>query len=87
MDAVVDFLFVVVGCVMVYFSAISFCTYLQTGEILFRARAGSVPMGVEAARWHMGQLLFGALCVAHGASVLRRKLPSVQPPDRRDRSM
>ncbi|ABJ90047.1 hypothetical protein XOO4948 [Xanthomonas oryzae pv. oryzae KACC 10331] len=36
MDAVVDFLFVVVGCVMVYFSAISFYTYLQTGEILFR---------------------------------------------------
>ncbi|PKV11067.1 hypothetical protein MUG10_09335 [Xanthomonas prunicola] len=87
MDAVVAVLAVVVGCVMVHFSAISLYTYLQTGEIVFRLRAGSVSVGAQAVLWHMGQLVFGVLCVAYGASVLRRMLVSVQTPNRRDRSM
>ncbi|KPL47776.1 membrane protein [Xanthomonas axonopodis] len=87
MDAVVAVLAVVVGCVMVYFSAISLYTYLLTGEIVFRSRTGSVSVGTQAALWHLGQLVFGALSVAYGARVLRRKLASVQTPHRRDRSM
>ncbi len=87
MDAVVAVLAVVVGCVMVYFSAISLYTYLQTGERVFRSRARAVSVGAHAALWHMGQLVFGALGVACGARVLRRTLASVQPPDRRDRLM
>ncbi|OQP84341.1 hypothetical protein IA54_017780 [Xanthomonas phaseoli pv. syngonii LMG 9055] len=87
MDAVVAVLAVVVGCVMVYFSAISLYTYLLTGEIVFRSRAGSVSVGTQAALWHLGQSVFGALCVAYGARVLGRKLASVQTPHRRDRSM
>ncbi|PPV06035.1 putative membrane protein [Xanthomonas bromi] len=86
-DAVVAVLAVVVGCVIFYFSAISFYTYLKTGDILFRPRAGSVSVGIEAALRHMGQLVFGALCVAYGTSVLRRKSASVQTPHRRDRSI
>ncbi|AMU96841.1 hypothetical protein [Xanthomonas citri] len=77
MDAVIAVLPVGIGCVMVYFSAISLYTYLQTGEILFRSRAGSVSVGAHAALWHLAQVVFGALCVAYGASVLRRKLARV----------
>lgn len=77
LDAVIAVLPVVVGCVMVYFSAISLYTRPQTGQILFRSRAGSVSVGVQAALWHLGQLVFGALCVACGASVLRRTSASV----------
>nr|WP_228734571.1 hypothetical protein [Xanthomonas euvesicatoria] len=40
MDAVIAALPVIVGCVMVYFSAISLYTWPQTGQILFRSRAG-----------------------------------------------
>ncbi|AZR33268.1 hypothetical protein [Xanthomonas vasicola] len=88
MDAVVAVLAVVVGCVMVYFSAISLYAYLQTGERVFRSRARAVSVDAHAALWHMGQLVFGALGVAaYGARVLRRTLASVQPPDRRDRLM
>ncbi|MBV6854361.1 hypothetical protein KWH45_13170 [Xanthomonas campestris pv. mirabilis] len=77
LDAVIAVLPVVVGCVRVYFSAISLYTRPQTGQILFRSRAGSVSVGVQAALWHLGQLVFGALCVAYGASVLRRTSASV----------
>lgn len=77
MDAVIAVLPVIVGCVMVYFSAISLYTWPQTGQILFRSRAGSVSVGAHAALWHLGQLMFGALCVACGASVLRRTSASL----------
>lgn len=50
---------VIVGCVMVYFSAISLYTRPQTGQILFRSRAGSVSVGAHVALWHLGQLMFG----------------------------
>ncbi|KAB0534858.1 membrane protein [Xanthomonas phaseoli pv. phaseoli] len=87
MDAMVAVLAVVVGCAMVYFSAISLYTYLQTGEILFRSRAGSVSVGAHAALWHLGQVVFGAFCVAYGASVLRRKLACVSTSGRGERAM
>ncbi|WP_372162203.1 hypothetical protein [Xanthomonas axonopodis] len=77
MDAMVAVLAVIVGCVMVYFSAISLYTRPQTGQILFRSRAGSVSVGAHVALWHLGQLMFGALCVACGASVPRRTSASV----------
>ncbi|MFC0154613.1 hypothetical protein ACFFJ4_13600 [Xanthomonas dyei] len=71
---------------MVYFSSIRLYAYLQTGEILFRPRLGPAFVGPHAAIWYAGHLVLGMLCVAYGASVLRRMSARVPTADPRDQS-
>lgn len=71
---------------MAYFSSIRLYASLPTGEILFRPRLGPASVGPQAAIWYTGHLVLGMLCVAYGASVLRRMSARVSTPDPRDKS-
>ncbi|WP_115552567.1 hypothetical protein [Xanthomonas arboricola] len=87
LDALVAVLSAVTGGLLVYFSSIRLYASLQTGEILFRPRLGPASVGPQAAIWYMGHLVLGMLCVADGASVLRRMSARVSTPDPRDQSL